>query len=973
MKRTALWARLAVVAACICLLSVSGALAQSATGSISGTALDSTGASLPAVSVTTTNTATGVSRSTTSGRTGAFTFPLLPVGLYSVGAELSGFAPRKIANVNVSVGTDTTVKLTMEPAGVAAAITVSGEAPLIETTRSEQASVVSEKMVANLPTNGRSFLDFVLTTPGVNRDVRGGDISFAGQRGTSNSLVVDGADNNNTFFGQTTGRTGVRSPYQFSQDAVKEFQVNRNAYSAEYGRAGGAVINVVTKSGTNEYHGNGFYFYRDRALNAIDYIDEYNNRPKAPYHFDQFGASIGGPIVKEKLWFFGNYDGQRNTIPNTVVLTIPAGTPTDPDTLAGIAKLNSQAASWNRALNQDIALFKLDWEAVAASHVSVRYNHQSFAGIGFENGGIQNSLEHTGNSLIKSDTVAASFGSSLTPSVFNELRGQWSRDSEPGTAYNANPEGVVRQSGQQVLLVGRNSFSPRETTINRYQVADTVTFLLGDHAVKGGLDFNKDKILNYFPGNFFGSYTFASIADYNRGVPSSYTQAFPGAGTTGPTTNPDLTDYAVFLQDEWRVTPKLTVNLGVRYDYNHIKEPTTLNSDPQLLAAGLLTSHFHQDTNNIAPRVGVAFTPNDRMVVRAGYGIFYARTPSILYGTATSNNGINVQTLTFTTGAPTYPAVFPSIPTGAAIPKPTIFVLDPNWQNPKVQQGSLGVEQGITNDLAVNLSYLWVKATNLPRSADINESAFTFVTTPIAGGGSATTKRYSSTRPFTNFARIIEFQSNAESEYNGGTLELVKRFANEWTARLAYTYSHVIDTKPDATAVVPFSAGDDAKYIQDPLNPNGDRADGENDTRHRIVVSGLWAPNFGPGLLLSGWSFSGIVTFQTGQPYTALINSDLNNDQNSRSDRAPGFARNSYRYPSYFSVDPRLSKRFDFGPVGLELIAEAFNVFNAKNVIGRRLTYYSLISGQLVYQTNFNQPTLSAGPRVVQLAAKVSF
>lgn len=973
MRGTSFLTRVLTAVGCLGLLGVSGVLAQSSTGSISGLVQDATGAALPGVAISTTNTSTGLSRGTTSGRTGVFTFPLLPVGLYSVEAQLQGFAPRKIANVNVAVGTDTTVRLSMEPASVAASVTVSGEAPLIEATRSEQASVVSERMVANLPTNGRSFLDFVLTTPGVVRDVRGGDISFAGQRGTSNSLIVDGADNNNTFFGQTTGRTGVRSPYQFSQDAVKEFEVNRNAYSAEYGRAGGAVINVVTKSGTNDYHGNGFYFYRDKSLNANDYINVYNNLPKSPYHFDQFGASVGGPILKDKAWFFANYDGQRNTIPNTVVLTIPAGTPTDANTLAGITKLTAQSASWSRNLNQDIALFKLDWEAAAASHLSVRYNHQSFDGVGFENGGIQNSSEHTGDSLIKSDTVAASFGSSLTSSLFNEARGQWSRDSEPGTANNSNPEGVVRQGGQQVLLVGRNSFSPRETTINRYQVADTVTYLAGDHTIKGGLDFNKDNILNYFPGNFFGSYTFASIANYNLGIPSSYTQAFPGPGTTGPTTNPNLTDYAIFLQDEWRVTPQFTVNLGLRYDYNHIAQPTTLNADTQLVAAGLLTNRFHEDTNNIGPRLGVAYTPNDRMVVRAGYGIFYARTPSILYGTAMSNNGINVQTLTFTANVPTYPAVFPSIPTGATIPKPSIFVLDPNWQNPRVQQGSLGVEQGVTNDISVSLSYLWVKGDNLPRSADINEGAFTTVTTPIVGGGSATYKQYSSTRPFTNFARIIEFQSNATSEYNGGTLEIVKRFSNDWTARVAYTYSHVIDTKPDATAVVPFSAGDDAKYIQDPLNPNGDRADGENDARHRLVVSGLWAPNFGPGPLLSGWSVSGIVTFQTGQPYTALINADLNNDQNSRSDRAPGFARNTFRYPSYFSVDPRISKRFDFGPVGLELIGEAFNVFNNQNVIGRRQTYYSLINGQLVFQTNFNQPTLSAGPRIVQLAAKVSF
>ena len=199
----------------------------------------------------------------------------------------------------------------------------------------------------NLPVNGRNFIDFALLTPGVTRDVRTGDISFAGQRGTLNSLVVDGADNNNTFFGQTAGRTGSgRAPYQFSQDAVKEFQVNSNSFSAEYGRAGGAVINVVTKSGTNEFHGSAFEFFRDKALNANNAINELNNRPKSPYHFNQFGGTIGGPMRRNRDFFFFNYDGQRNTQPNTVFLNLPATPPTD----AGHRPRASPACSrWPRA------------------------------------------------------------------------------------------------------------------------------------------------------------------------------------------------------------------------------------------------------------------------------------------------------------------------------------------------------------------------------------------------------------------------------------------------------------------------------------------------------------------------------------------------------------------------------------------------------------------------------------------------
>jgi outer membrane receptor protein involved in Fe transport len=990
MKRTSALIRFLGVFAVAAAISAP-LVAQSATGSITGNVVDGTGAGIQNATVVATSADTAASRSATSGATGNFTIPLLPVGRYTVAAELAGFAPATVTNVNVSVGGQEKVRLRLDVAKVAEAVSVSSEAPLIEATRSSQDSVVGQRMIETLPTNGRNFIDFVLTTPGVVRDTRLGDISFAGQRGTLNSLVVDGADNNNTFFGQALGRTGSgRAPYQFSQDAVKEFQVNRNAYSAEYGRAGGAVINVVTKSGTNDFHGTGFYFYRDKSINAINYIDEFNGRAKAPYHFDQFGASVGGPIVRDKLFFFANYDGQRNTIPNTVNPLPPLSSlPNDANTIAGYNVLSPLAQSWNRIQDQDVYFLKADYEASSANHVTLRYNHQNFTGGNFENGGLTNSIEHTGDSLVKTDTIAASLASSFTATLFNELRGQYAKDSEPGLANSARPEGVVQQGGQTVLIVGRNSFSPRETTIKRYQVADTVTLLSGNHTFKAGADYNKDDILNFFPGNFFGSYTFSSIANFNLGIPTRYVQAFPGPGTSGPFTNPNLREYAAFLSDEWRLLPNLTVNAGVRYDYQDVHQPNVLNPDSQLLSAGLRTDHIPIDKNNIAPRVGIAWTPkgDDTTVVRAGYGIFYARTPSILYGTATSNNGINVQTITFTgTQVPTYPAVFTSLPTGITLPKPTIFVMDPNYQNPKITQASAGVEHALTPDISVALGYLYVRGSYLTRSTDLNQSDPTIVTTPISTGGSASYIRYnvSTARPFTNFARIIEFQSSASSRYNGATLELVKRYSHAWTARIAYTYSKVMDDKPDATAVVPGT--DDAKYAQDPLNLNGDWAPGDNDTRHRLVVSGLWAPDFSGGsssgfarYFLSGWSLSGIVTLQTGQPYSATINTDLNNDQNFSNDRAPGFARNTFRLPTIFSVDPRISKHVGLGPVDIELIAEAFNVFDNKNVTIVRTTYYNLTGGQLVPVNNpasltrFGAPVANLGSRILQLAAKVSF
>jgi outer membrane receptor protein involved in Fe transport len=963
-------------------------LAQSSTGSISGTIVDDSGAALPGVTVSATNAATSAVRTAVTNGTGYYSVGLLPPGRYDVTASLDGFQPVRRDAVTVNIGGDTTLDVTLK-VGVAETVTVTAAAPLIETERTQVSSVVNETAIQSLPVNGRNFIDFVLTTPGVVKDVRQGDISFAGQRGTLNSLVIDGANNDNTFFGQALGRTGSgRAPYQFSQDAVHEFQVNTNAYSAEYGRAGGAVINVVTKSGSNDLKGSLFYFLRDKDYNANDYINVINKRAKSLYHFDQYGATAGGPIVRERHFFFVNYDAQRNSIPNLVVLGRPtAGFPSDPDTLAGLAKLDALDNEYSRNQDQDVYLVKTDHELGNANHLTFRFNRQEFVGKNFENGGITNAEQHTGNSNVSTDTYALTFASTLSSSFLNEARFQYAKDQEPGLANSDLPETVIRQGGVTVLTIGRNFFSPRETTIKRYQIADTVTYLLGSHTLKGGFDYSHDDILNYFPGNFSGSYQFDSIADFNTGKASRFLQAFAGPGTTGPTTHPDIAESALFLQDEWRLMPSLTLNLGLRYDVQKIAQPDVRNPDAQLLAAGIDTSVVPEDTDNIGPRLGLAWTPgNDgRTSVRAGYGIFFGRTPAIMIGTAHSNNGINVQTITFT-GAqiPTYPNIYSSLPAGASIPKPTIFAFDPDFQNPEVHQASLGVERGLTDDISIGLTYQHVQGNNLQRSIDYNVGPSTMVTTPIAGDGSATYKRYTNDRPLTNFQRVILFQSSADSRYNGYTVDLNKRFSHNWQARLAYTYSKVEDNRPDATAVVP-GGSDDAKFIQDPLDIHGDWAPGDNDVRHRVVLSGVWDLDGYAGnlegwqkWLLGGWSLSGIAAYQTGQPYTAIVNTDLNNDGNTRNDRAPGFGRNTFRLPSTLSVDPRIAKTLPLpGSVRVQLIAEAFNVFDRSNVNSVRNTYYGFSGGQLVPQTNpatgFGSPVTSAGPRIVQLAARVTF
>ena len=982
----------------VSLLLSSIVFAQTPTGQISGIVVDGSGGAMPGVTVTAKNQGTGFTRVTVTSTEGAYVLPLLPSGTYELSAELEGFQPFRQPNVVINVGSDVTVRIPLS-VGVAETITVSAVAPVVETTRSSVAATVNETMIENLPVNGRNFIDFAVTTPGVSKDSRFGDISFAGLRGTLNSLVVDGADNNNTFFGQSLGRTGDRTAYQFSQDAVKEFQINTNAYSAEYGRAGGAVINVVTKSGSNDFDGSLFYFFRDRSLRAKDYIEELNNRDKGPYGFDQYGISLGGPIVQDKHFFFLSWDAQRNSIANLVLFNPPA-TLTDPDSVAGIARLRELAVDYDVTRDQDVYLVKTDHE-LGRHHLSMRWNRQDFVGGNQESSGPQIAPEHSGNSLRQVDTVALNFSTPFSNTLFNEVRGQWAKDHEPGTANSANPEATINYPGSR-LVIGRNFFSPRETTIKRWQIADTATWILGRHTLRGGFDVNNDEILNYFPGNFSGSYVFQSIASWQRGTPSganeSYTQAFPGPGTTGPTTNPDVFETALFVQDEWQVSPGLTLNAGLRYDKQSLAQPEVRNPDPQLAAAGIDTSVVPEDGDNIAPRLGLAWTPSfsPKSVVRAGYGIFYGRTPAIMVGTAHSNNGINVQTITFT-GAlvPTYPNILPTIPTGVTIPRPTIFVFDDEYENPMVHQASIGVEHAVTSTMAVGLSYLWVQGNNLSRSTDINLGTPVTEQIPIQGGGTAPVLRYPTARPFTNFNRIVQFQSSADSLYNGVTLDINKRFGQNWQARIAYTYADVKDNKPDATAVVP-EGSDDAKFAWDPRDFDLEWGTSDNDIPHRLVLSGVWNLNYFEGrdswwekMLLQGWALSGIVTWQSGFPYSATMPSgvDLNRDGNRRNDRAPGFARNAFRTEEQLSIDPRITKAIPIRGINLQLIAEAFNVTNESNITGVLTNYYAFAvpagapagtPQQLIPQASFGTPSSVAGaggsgPRTIQLAAKVTF
>ncbi len=986
---------------------------QATTGNIEGRVLDPKEAAVPGATVTATNQQTGLEKTTTSSDEGMFTISFLPPGPYTVRANASGFSQAEVKDVTVTVGSKTSLDLSVSVGGASGTVIVSGEAPVIETTQSSVSTTVNARAIENLPVNGRNYLDFATLTPGVIRDQnREGDLSVGGQKGTLNSLQVDGVDNNNTFFGQAFGRTGVRPPYQFSEESVQEFQVNQNGFSAEYGRAGGAVVNVVTKSGTNEFHGGAFLFFRDESLNAnTPQLKARGITKRAPLQIKQFGGRLGGPIVKNKAFFFFTYDGQRQQLSNVLD---PVGFFTQ--TAAVQAALLPKMETYQIGRNQDVFMVKGDVAVNDKHQLSLRFNQQNFTGKNNEFTGTGGTLEHSGDSVAKTTTFSGSLISTLTNTTVNEFRFQWAKDREPGLANSSDPESNINGGA---LLIGRNNFSPRETTIKRFQIIDNISFATGRHSFKTGFDLNVDHIFNFFPGLFNGKYTFPTSASYLARTPSVFAQNFAGAGTTGATTEPDSKDFAVFFQDDIRATSKLTLNLGLRYDRQIMAAPPVQNPNAALLAAGYDTSTQPNDNNNFGPRAGFSYAWDDKTVVRGGYGFFYGRTTAIMLGTTHSNNGINILGVTLTCATatcPTYPAILTAPPAGTGnIPNLYLFAKD--YQNPYVMQGRLGVEHEFTKNLAVSVTYLYFRGVHLSRTRDVNLFApvATTAVDPISGqtftiqrfpGASFTATAPS--RPFPQFARINLFEDTGNSRYNGLAVVARRRFSpthmipgfegsgSQFLA--SYTLSKAEDDKPDSTSVVP-GGGDDSKIAQNSFDLRDEWGYGDSDQRHRFVISSVLeigrvkSENKLLRILFNDFTLSGITQMNSGLAYSQQFQTDINRDGNSRNDRVPGFVRNSFRTGATYQTDARITRTIRTSETTkLRLILEAFNLWNRANTgLAPGGAYFSFVNinryssftadvptntlrlTRTSFATEFGLPRSINTPRQLQLAIKFDF
>ncbi len=594
--------------------------------------------------------------------------------------------------------------------------------------------------------------------------------------------------------------------------------------------------------------------------------------------------------------------------------------------------------------------------------------------------------EHTGNSNVTTDNLAATYTNVLRPNLLWDARFTYLRDNEPGEANATTPEAVIRQGGVTVMQIGRNFFSPRYTNTKRVQTIQSISHTRGRHTYKIGFDMNLERIDNFFPGNFSGTYTFNSYADFATRTPFSFTQAFGGANTSGALTKPNIDEYAIFAQDSWRVNDRLTLNYGVRYDLMNSADPKVDNPDPGLKAMGLSTSRMNLDTNNLAGRLGFArkMDSEGKLVVRGGYGIFYGRTPGILTGTAHSQNGIQVRTYTLRSGFPTYPNILSAPPAGSV--RPDIYVYAPDYVQPQTHQWNFNVEKSLGRDYSITIGYLGVRGVHLTRTRDINLYPSELVQGRFSDGTPVSFFRHPGVaapdRPNAAFGRISLFDSGADSIYHGGFVQVNKRFARNLQFMASYTYAKVVDSLPDQTSVV-VGGSDDAKVAQDTLQPNLDRGLGDADLRHRVVLSGVWDLVYGRSLsnsaarsLLRDYQLSLITTLETSRYASALVSADVNNDGNTRADRPPLVGRNTLAGPGFAAVDVRFSRDIKLKErATMRLMFEGFNVTNRSNFNNYNRGQYTFNATTRVFTptTNFLQRTGSGDPRILQIAAKIIF
>ena len=968
------------------------------TGRFAGQVVDQDGQPLPGVSVEAKNKGTGLALTAVTDARGTYRIVNAPVGAYDVTANLSGFQKRIRGPITITIGSALTVDFKLALANVSQAITVMAEAPVVETTRTETATTVDSAAIQALPIVGRNFTDFVLLTPNTQRETQRGNLSLGGQRGINTMVTVDGVDFTNAFFGGTTGGAEGRSPISISQESVREFQVVQAGASAEFGRSAGGFVNVITKSGSNDFHGSLLGYYRPsewsaKLANGTDPRDSKKNN---------LGGSFGGPAVKDRLFFFGAYERQRQDT------TIPISSIVPVNEQVLIAKYPSyplSGATYVQTQDADVYFGRLDAQPTDNHRVTLRGNYTKYDGLNGTSSSTTQSEAHNGVEGMKSLSTVLQYNGMFGRNLINDLNVQYVKEDTPRDAKGLNLPELQIFSGGPTL--GEVSFLPIVASQKRYTVFDSVTGLFGAHVAKAGAEYNYTAMDQIFKGNWRGVFLFqntgsgataqTAFQNFQAGKWNEYRE-FLGlnglsADQAGRYDEPQK-EYAFFVNDQWFVTPKLTVTLGLRYEAQLNPNPPVLDAAKLLNpASGIVQpdATIPNAKDQWSPRLSMAYSPDSKTVLRFSAGRYYARFPAILTSQLYTSNGVRgTQYIISGVGAsgpaagqvaPGWGAAFDptriqqlgNLPAGTKLAAPGVFTIDPNFKNNHTDQVVLSVEREVLG-MSFGLEGQYSKGYDLERTSDINLIASTnpAVDCPQLDPNSgvacyglynATTKRTSTNRINPAYGRISLYTSDATSKFWSLTVKFRKNFANGLRFFGSVTKGSDKDTDSNERNFAGLT-------LEDLNNPELNYGPSDRDIEWRFLT------NLSYDVKLTSFlnGFAGAVfNYQTGRPLNATAGQDLNLDGNSV-DRPTvdgvHFGRNSYRQPDFYTLDLRVGVAFQLGPGRLSVFGECFNCTNTGNFF-KTNGQYGLGPAASTSFNIANSPTSS--PRSLQAAVRYDF
>jgi len=1080
---------LVVLASCVLLTAQNVVL----TGALGGRVTDQSGAVVAGASVVVQNLETGVKQSTETNHVGLYRFPVLAPGSYSIAASRRGFRDVR-ALVRVLVGNSTSLDIKLQVGAGADAVKVIGTTPLLRPTESSASTVLEHSFIEELPLNGRKYTNFTTLAPNTSYDGDTGLVSIAGQQGGedsgyangngSNAFTVDGSHATNNYFADIIGR--YRIPYLYGEDAIQEFQVSVSPYSAIYG-GGAGFVNSVTRSGSNALHASAFYYNRNSATGANDAIDKASGFPKPLDALQQFGGGVGGPILRNRLWFFVDYEQQLRNNPISVINSalattpanlpaflsanfgIPAGTllppPNGPLPVPGnntapdpfnpvylqqvsntVNALNSNLGTKARQRNDWVITPRLDFQPTPRDGMFLSLNLNRFSSPG---GVITDPIvgnygtQTLANAYVHTFQVGLGWTHTFSSNLLNEFHVATSQDNEISTPTGLAPNiPTLILDSPAAFILGNAPFSVGRVFERQYSLSDRVDYVIGKHTLQFGFDMNRawdadnndggaDPNAAVQFGSFLGSYEFSNLEAFALGQYNVFSQS-----SGNSTFSFSVPYYGFYVQDSFRALPQLTLEMGLREDFQVYPQPAENPAFP-------LTGQYPNQFRRLAPRLGFSWQPASKTVVRGGFGEFYTNMNGLNYRNAVVSNGLASQqssvSITYTAGspnqqAPTFPNILPgNSPLFQA--SPDISLVSPQFRVPYILQASLQIEREIFQNTTLSIGTMWNHGVHLLSSSayDLNLNPLQGTTTYIVCPPSATTAPCSGPtinlpnmdnglltegRINPNLGQINELISPAQNYYNSFFVQLQRRMTRGVSLQFSYTFAKSLML--------------DGMDFNNQFDFSNTHAPSLLDQRHRISFAGVYRPRLegltssGTGrALLSGWTLSSVMEFSSGRPYAGLLspactsstlslsncdgaNGNLNDAAFNQSTAntaggingggpTPGIGLNSFYGPWLERIDVGLARSFSIKEgKELQLQVQAFNLFNHANYYvqngnGINQLQYNPIGtncgdGTTLKQTCYLVPNSGTGnfgtlqeispnglPRVLQFSARFTF